>query len=328
MINEVMVLNINRSTKGLTESAIITAVICVLGIAGMYIPFLGMLLFIVPTPLIVIGKKYGVKYSIMSLVAASVVMISFSSPVTSILVIALPGIPALVTGVLMRRKILPYYILAATTIAGIGVTVFSFFIASKLLGVSIIDNMQEMFKQSVNIQEYMYSIMGVNSESLEQANEMMKMLSDMVVVIIPSAIIMAAFFSSYVNYTLATYILRRTGYKVESLKPFRYFKLSKSALRGIMVIALLSMVAGYLNIVDQEVLITNVYLLGQLVFIIGGLAVVAYYLNYYKINKPLKVVVMVFLVLTKVGGMVLLITGILDIFIDIRKYKEENGANP
>lgn len=321
-------MNINRSTKGLTESAIITAVICVLGIAGMYIPFLGMLLFIVPTPLIVIGRKYGIKYALMSLVAASIVMISFSSPVTAILVIGLPGIPALVTGVMMRRKMLPYYILAATTIAGIGITVFSIFMASKIMGVSIIDNMQEMFKQSANIQEYMYSIMGADPESLDKANEMMKMMSEMMMVIIPSAIIMAAFFSSYVNYVFATYILRRTGYKVISLKPFRYFKLSKNAVRGILLIGLLSLIAGYLNVVDQKTLITNVYLLGQLVFILEGAAVAAYFLNYYKISKPLRVIVMVFLVLTKFGGILLLITGIADLFIDIRKYKEENESTP
>ncbi len=320
-------MNVNKSTKGLTESAIITAIICVLGIAGMYIPFLGILLFIVPTPLIVIGKKYGIKYALMSLVAASVVMISFSSPVTAIFVIALPGIPALVVGILMRKKIKPYHILGATTIAGICTTVFSIFMASEIIGVSVIENMQEIFRQSLDIQEYMYSVAGADAESLNKVKDMMRMMSDMVAVIIPSAIIMAAFFSSYVNYTLATLILKRTGYNVERLKPFRYFRLSKTAVQGILIIGVLSILAGYLEIVDQQTLIINVYLLGQLVFMLQGLAVVVYFLNYYNTSKLLRIIVIVFMILNKIGEMALLVIGLADIFMNIRKYKNENEQN-
>ncbi len=293
----------------------------------MYIPFLGILLFIVPTPLIIIGKKYGVKYALMSLVAASIVMISFSSPLTAIFIIAIPGIPALVAGILLRKKMKPYYILGATTIAGICTTVFSIFLASEIMGVSIIENMQEIFRQSLDIQEYMYSITGANAESMEKVEEMMRMMSDMVTVIIPSAIIMAAFFSSYVNYTLATLVLKRTGYSVDRFKPFRYFRLSKNAVQGILVIGILSILAGYLDIVDQQTLIINVYLLGQLVFMLQGLAVVLYFLNYYKISKILRIIIIVFLILNKMGGMALLVIGLVDIFINMRKYKEENESN-
>lgn len=314
-------LNVHRNTKGLTESAIITAIICILGIAGIYIPLLSILLFIIPTPIIVLGKKYGFKYALMSLIAASIVMITFSSPITALYIIALPGIPAVVIGMMMRKEMQPIRTIAAGTIAGIGITAFSFLLASKMMGVSIADNMQMILQQSSDIQEYMYSVMGADSQTMEKTKEMMQTMTDMVAVIIPSAIIVAAFFSCYFNYLLAGVILKRTGSGAPSFKPFMYFKLSKNAVQGIVIIGLLSFTVSYLNIVDKNTLMTNVYLLGQLVFIVEGLAVLVYYLNYYKMNKPLKIVIVLFAILSGFGSMALFIVGLMDIFIDFRKYK-------
>lgn len=317
-------MNIQKNTRGLVESAIITAVICVLGIAGMYIPLLGLLLFAVPTPLIILGRKYGIRYAMMSLIAASVVMISFSSPVTSLFIIALPGIPALVIGSMMKKKIKPVKILAAGTFVGIGITALSLLLASNIMGVSLEDNMQHILKQSSEIQEYVYSVMGTNDEAIEMTREMMQAMNDMIAVIIPSAIIVSAFASCYLNYILSAAILKRTGYQTEGFGPFRYFRMSKNTVQGIMVIAILSIAVSYLNIVDQKTLIMNVYLLGQLIFIVEGLAVLTYYLHIYKISKPLKIIIIVFSLLSKLGAMVLLFVGIMDIFIDLRKYRSEN----
>lgn len=319
-------MNIQKNTRGLVESAIITAVICVLGIAGMYIPFLGILLFIVPAPLIVLAKRYGLKFSIMSLVASSLVMMSFSSPVTALFIITFPGVTALVIGHMMCKKYQPVYILASGTMISIGVTALSLFIASKVMGVSLIDNIQAMLDQSADIQKYMFSISGADENAISEAKEMIQMMNEMVTIIIPSAIILTAFFSTYLNYIIAVAILRRSGNMVESLPPFRYFKLSRNALQGIFVITALSLLVSYFNIVDKQSLMTNVFILFQLIFMIQGAAVVAYYLHFYKVKRPFKIITFVFLIISRIGAMALLIVGLIDIIMNLRKYKGENGS--
>ncbi|MCG8484281.1 MAG: YybS family protein [Clostridia bacterium] len=320
-------MNINKNTKGLVEAAVLTAVICVLAIAGMYIPLLGMVLFIVPTPLIILGKKYGVKYSFLSLVASSLVIMSFSSPAIALFVVAFPGVMAVVIGIFMHKKRKHAVVIAAGTITSIIATVLSISLATQLMGISFVENIQEMLKQSADIQEYMFSLTNADKETIEKSNKMMNEMQELVLFMIPSAIIVSAFISSVINYFLSLSILRRTGYSIEPVTPFKYFRLSRNTMNGLLVIMVLSLIVVQLNIVDQDTLMANLFFLYQLVFIIQGLAVLVYYLSYYKINKIFMVLIGVFLAMSRVGMNLLFVVGIIDMFLDLRKYKSENESN-
>lgn len=320
-------LNINKNTRGIVEAAILTAIICVLAIAGMYIPLLGMLLFIVPTPLIILGKKYGIKYSLLSLVAASLVIMSFSSPAVALFVVAFPGVMAVVMGIFMQKKQRHTTTIMAGTITSIIATAISISLATYLMGISFAENIQQILDQSADIQEYMFSITNADKETVERSREMIDQMQELVQIIIPSAIIVFAFISSVVNYFLSLSILKRTGHSVDAVTPFRYFRLSRNTMNGLLVIMVLSLIVLQLNIVDKETLMTNLFFLYQLVFIIQGFAVLVYYLYNYKVNKIFMVLIGVFLIMSRIGMNMLFIAGIIDMFLDLRKLRGENESN-
>lgn len=317
-------MNINKSTKGIIDAAILTAVIAVLALAGMYIPLLGILVFFVPTPLIILGKKHGIKYSIMALVASSLVVMSFSNPLIVLFTIAFPGVMAIVMGLLMQKKYKHGMIIVVGTIISVLATMVSIFLATHLVGISFQESIQEILKQSMEMQENMFSLSGADESYIEKSKQMMETMQKFALTMIPSAIILSGFLSSLLNYILALSILRKTGDTVNKLTPFRYFRLSRNNMHGLLVILILSLLVVNLNIVDQGTLLANIFFLYQLLFITQGLAVLVYYLSWYKVNKVIMFIIFILLIISRMGLNLLFVVGIIDALLNLRKYKSEN----
>lgn len=313
-------MNVNKDTQGIVESSIITGIIVVLGILGMYMPFFSILLFIIPTPLIIIGQRQGVKYSVMSLIVATIIIIGFSNPIMALYVIALPGMVAIAINIMIQRKAEASRIVIVGAIASTVTTIISINLASSFLGVSLIESMKEIFKQSVEMQQYIGQMTNNNEEIVLQSKELLERMEALALVLIPSIILIASSFTSLINYKLATVILKRAGNDVIELKPFKEFRLSKNAMFGLIVIMFLSFITSKTNIVNGETLLVNVSLLFQIIFVAQGLAVAVFFYTHFKLPKILLIIIIPILFLTNFAVMSLAIIGIADIFMDLRKY--------
>lgn len=320
-------MNINKNTKGLSEAAMFAAIICILGIMGLYIPFLSFMRILIPTPIIIIGKRYNMKYSLMTLVVSGTIIAMVSNPLIAIISIFIPGIVGVAMGELLNRNLRSSLVLGVGTliaIVSIGIGLFTVF---QISGLSIVENIETILNESFEVQERLYTMSGADEENIATAKQMLQSLKVMLTMSIPAIIIIMGFILAYINILFSILVLKRIGQQVNGFNPFRYFRLPKSASQGVVIIILLTLLTGYLNIVDKEVLTLNLYLLGLLIFGLQGMAVVAYFLRYYEVMNIFKVFIFVMLLLTSTGEMVLVLIGVADIFVDIRKYKKEKESN-
>jgi len=324
-------MNVNEKTRGLVEASILTGLICIFAFAGLYIPLLSFFLLFVPVILIVLGVRRSIGFSILAIVASSLIMISLSDPLTAMFIISFPGVAAVVIVMLMKKKVSHKTIMFSGTLASIITTILSFFITAKIMGIDMLEKFTYLIKESIEMQIYMYNKIGdtFNLDPAVIAEQISKIeaAEPIIVKVIPVALILSSFLSIYINYFLALKVLNRTGTKVDEIEKFRYFKLSKNTMVGVLLIYLLSLLVGRLNIVDNDMLMTNVAIFIQYVFIVQGVALLIYYLIQYKIGKLLKTVILIMLLTSGFGFMTLFYIGILETILNLRKYKPETENN-
>lgn len=317
-------MNIHYNTKSLVESAIITAMTCVFGIAAMYIPFFAFFVFFIPLPLIILAKRRGIKFSVLSLIVSYVVLITFSDVATALFLVLFPGIPAIVIGILMKKEKSPYQILGFGIIAGILATGFSLFTAVQISGIPVHQTFSALFEQVIKMQQSLSKITGMPESALDQQIAAINKIKEMMISLIPALIIISAGLSVMVNYFLSAAILRKLGDAADRFPPFKYFSLPRNIFWGFLIIYILSYGAAYFELIDKTVLMTNIMYIFQFIFIIQGLAVVAYYFGIKKTAKWIQIIVFIFLLFSGIGGMALFILGITDSFINIRRMMPEN----
>lgn len=315
-------MSINNNTKGLVEAAIITALVCVFGIAVIYIPLFMFFMFLIPLPLIILAKRHGIKYPVLSLIVSYAIFITFSDVITALFLVLLPGIPAIVIGVLMNKGKSTYQIIGWGIMANLLIIGLSFFVTQKLSGIPIAETINKMFDQIISMEQSTSKLVPKNT--LDQQINMIKRMKEGVILLMPSLIITTAGISVLLNYFLSVTILRRIGSSVDKFPPFRYFSLPRNIVWGFLIIYILAYGASYFDLVDRNVLMTNIVYIFQFVFAIQGMAVVVYYFKNKHTPKLIQMIVYIILLLTNIGGMGLFFIGMIDLFINLRRMIPEN----
>lgn len=312
-------LNYQKNTRGMIEASLMAALTCVFAIVGTYIPLLAFVLLFIPIPFIVLGKRHGLRYVILSIISSAIIIGSLTEPIYSIFVVALPGITAIVMGYLMQKDYPPIKVLLGGAAAALVSSLLSISLTALISGVGTLSNITEMFKEVTDVQMGIYKNLGMGAEQLEQMRASLESTMQIASMIIPAAIIMSSVFLAYINYVLTVQVLRRIGYKIEPLKPLKEFRLPKSFLMGTLVIIILTILMSYVQVVDYNTLVANVFLIFQLIYLIQGLAVASHFMESFGIGKVLKIVIIVFVILNQMGLLILAMIGFMDSFINFRK---------
>ena len=314
-------LNSQKKTRGMIEASLMTALTCVFAIVGTYIPLLAFVLLFIPIPFIVLGKRHGIHFVVLSIISSAIIIGSLTEPIYSIFVVALPGITAIVMGYLMNKDYAPSKVLLGGAMAALISSLLSISLTALISGVGTLSHITEMFKEVSNVQLGIYKNLGMEAEQLEQMRTSLEATMQVAGMIIPAAIIMSSVFLAYINYILTIQVLRRIGYKVEPLRPLKEFRLPKSFLMGTFIIIGLTILMRYVQIIDYNTLVANVFLIFQIIYLIQGLAVANHFMEAFGIGKALKIVFIVLIIFNQMGLFILAMIGFMDAFINFRRLK-------
>ncbi len=314
-------MNFRQNTRAMVEAALMVAVTCIFGIAGTYIPVLTFVLFLIPVPFIILGRRHGMRFMLLSIIASSFIIGMLTMPIYSIFVVVLPGITAIVMGYMMNKGYKPVQVLIGGALASIASSVLSMSLASALAGISTMDQIAEIFREVLDMQIGIYKNIGTEPEKIEGIRENLEATIQMAMTIIPAAIVLSSSFLAYINYVLTVYVLNRIGYKSKILPPIQHFRLPKSILMGTFLIIALTITTKYFKIVNYKTLMLNVIVIFNFVYFIQGLAVVSYYMMAFHIHKLLRIFVFLFLLFNRFGFFAVSILGFIDVFVNFRKLK-------
>lgn len=316
-------MSFRKNTRALVEAALMVAITCIFGIVGTYIPLLAFILFFIPIPFIILGKRHGIRFVILSIIASTAIVGSFTTPTYPVFVVLLPGITAAVMGYMMNKGYSPSKVLLGGTVASIASSVLSMALTSVLVGISTMDQLGEMFQQIIDMQVRIYEGMGADTYQIEEVRKNLEAITQAALMVIPAAVVLSSAFLTYLNYVIAIHVLNRIGYQTEKLPPVQHFRLSKSFLMGTFLIIALTILIKNLNIVHYETLVSNIFVIFQFIYFVQGLAVISFYMTAFRVHRLLQGIIFLFLLLNQFAFFAASVLGFLDAFINFRKLKTD-----
>ena len=310
----------NSSTSRLTESAFIAGILLIFAIVGTLIfPFID---YIYALPAIVLAKRHDFKASIMALVTAGIVATILLGVQAGLYYLVLYTPMAATMSYFIDKDRKPSMTIAFGGLAYLISFIILLFIMQLFLGLNLIEYVTEAFQQSFEIQEGFFSNFDGFQEQVESSREMYDNMLDLILTIMPGILIATSLSMVVINYLVAQKIGKRLNVKIRPLGKFKNFKLPNNIVVGMLVIFGLTLLTGQLNIVDFETLSANILFLFQIVLFIQGLALVRFLMEKYNINRFLRVLIIIFIIINPAFSLAVILGGIADVLFDFRKLKE------
>ncbi len=308
-------------TKNPIFMAILVAIlVAVLGFIGLYIT---PILLLLPVPFIVFGIKYEMKYNIVSMIL-SIGFMTLIMGISMSLVLAILFVPL---SIFIQYTIEKEYKSSHVLLFGAGIVLISLFLRFIILEYTLdIDVTNEM---EVFIRKFFENSMknienrGLSNNEVLQFRDMFKSVSDYLVVVIPTMIIVFSFIISYINLLLLSIILNKIGYKKFKMGKFMYFRLPSNIILGSAVMLIGSFIIKYLKILNYNTIFMNMSFILSIVFFLQGLSLIIYWVSNMKVNKAIKIIVMIIVIINIpfLSG-ILSMLGVIDVIFDFRKLKK------
>ncbi len=312
----------NSKTSRLTESALVAGILLIFAIIGTLIfPFID---FIYALPAIILAKRQDYKASIMALITAGIIATILLGVQSGMYYLILYTPMAAVMSYFIYKDKKPSVTIFFGGLAFLASFIVLLFIMQLFLEVNLVDYLTNMFRESFEMQESLFSNFEGMQEQLEANKDFYEDMINTAIRIIPSVVILTAIGMVTINYYAAQKIAKRLKLKIRKLGSFQNFRLPSNIALGIVVIMVLTFIVGRLNFVNSEALSDNFIILFQIVFFIQGLALVRFMITQYNVSNVVWAIVLLAVIFVPIFTIMLLLAGIADVIFDFRKLKESN----
>lgn len=278
-------MNNKISTQALTEGAIMAGITTLLGVLSYYVPFLAIVAFIWPIPIVILGKRWGIGVSILSTIAATGLLSILIHPMYALQLGLMFGLLGITLGYAYqkemgsRRTIVLGYLVSLVAI----VLLLQFY--GLLTGVNFIDNFAQLTGDFLEQYADIFRESGMEQSLIDKTMEQTENILTRMLELFPMMLLITPMIITIMNMFLSERFLKRLGYEVKKILPFWNWTLPNHASFGLLGMVLIVALGQYLGIAKFDMVYLNLITLIFFVFFIQGLAVVAYYFHQKKVSK-------------------------------------------
>jgi uncharacterized protein YybS (DUF2232 family) len=317
-------MNRNFKTSSITESAMITGILVILAYLS---NFFSLVMFFYPTPAIILAKRKGLKYAALSLMASDILVSMLLGIQTGMIFLILytPLAIALAYGVCKDEDA------NKTILYGSAAYMVSFVVLillmNAVMGINFVQQMTEMYDESINIMKEMVSNMPAGTstagteEMIKTFDEMGRTMNYIITNVFPAILIVASVMTSYINYVVASKFAKRFSIKIRQHEGLSYFSFPKTFMAAMAALLILSFVLNLFKI-NVSLIQVNLFMVVFAAMFFQGFAVLKFFLIRSNINKTLRTIILAMVLLLSGGfAQMLAIVGLVDLAIDLRKIK-------
>lgn len=314
----------NNKTASLVEASILASIAIVFAAVSLYFPVLGAFANLVwPVPLILLGVRHGLKWSILCLVIAGVIIAIVISPLQSLYLVLGLGFIGITLGWALHNgksalKSL-FFGSISSFLSKIAVLAFSFFV----MGINPIDFSPEMIQEAIKEAVDIYRSMGIPEEAIEQTREQLTIIFSMVEVLVPAALLLGSVVDTLINFIVSKAILKRLGTYIPDIKPFKEWLVPNIALilYGVSIL----LVNFYQNTPDTMIykIGINFNILMVIPLIVQGMAVVWYFIEKKQLPRFVKGLFVLGFFLGPVIPFLTVMVGMTDFVFDFRRIRQK-----
>lgn len=312
-----------HKTSAMVEAGIMAAIAIVMALIIMYVPVLGVFVnFLWPLPIVICGCRHGLKWSIMTLLVATIIIAVLMSPINAFFLAAIFGLLGLILGECMRRHLSPMKLMLYGSVGGIIALVLNIVLSFLVLGIDPINMMFTSFDESlVQLAEY-YREHGMSEADIKTSIDSYKEMFRMMRIIMPGAFFLCAPVMAFVNYIAAKKILVKLGESFENFPDFVLLKVPKWVLWPY-CISLLAVTYFYQT--DQSSWMYNVSVNVQtvcsFVLVFQGIVLLYWFVDTRKKPRWWANIGMLLLFAIPIFSQIMVYVGAFDLVFDFRKIR-------
>ena len=315
-------MNRNSKTSNITESAMITGILVIIAYLS---SFITLLMFFYPTPAIILGKRKGLKYSVLALMASDLIISMLLGVQTGLvfLILYTPLAVALTYGI-CRDEDANKTILFGTAAYMISFVLYILFL-NFIMDINFIERVAEMYDQSFEMTRGLFDNIPdqLRTEQFEQyisdIEKIAPMMNYIVTSVFPAVLIAASVITSYINYIVASKFAVRFSINVKQHEGIGYFSFPRNFMISMAGLLLLSFLLGLFNI-NVEIIQLNLFIIVFIAMLLQGVAVLKFLIDKSKMSKFARNLIFVIIILMSISfSIIYAIIGLVDLTIDLRK---------
>ncbi len=288
-------------TVGLTEGAILAALVAIFAVATRYLPLVGIATALLcPLPLTVLVIRQGVRVAAIAGVVAGLVGATLAGPLVGLGILISFAPMGIAIGVGARQGWSAARIVLVGTLVSTVSTAVSFLGllgggASSLSG--MIQEMNAATERSIAAATTLYARLGIPQSQVDVFSAQFREFGKALPYLLPAMLVFGAAFAAWLNYEVARRVLGRFGYRLVALPPASTWRLP-SGTPWIIPIGLLLGVAGASHrglslLADAG---TSIIMTATIVFMLQGLLAVWVILGNIEVTRVERIIAMVFIV--------------------------------
>ncbi len=308
-----------HKTSSLVESGILAAVAVLFTLVGNYVPVLDLIVSILwPLPIILCGRRNGLKWSVLCLVVTGVVVSVLLSPMQALTQCVILGLIGLFMGYAMRKQMSPVNTLLMGSLGALISTLLSALAAYYLMDVNVIQVFFDSIDESISMSGDLLKTMGMGGFNGAQLDQLKKMFE----LILPAGIILSAPVTAMANYWAARKILARMGDYYPWFPPFALWKLPKWLLLpygiGMMLIFF-----GQ-NYQDSWLYRGGytLYMMMNMLLLVQGLCLIRWYVEYKHYPRILIPLSLILTFTIPIASQLIVVLGAYEMVFDLRKIRK------
>lgn len=309
------------TVKSTTESGLLVAITVIMALIAVYLPVLGIAATMLwPLPIIVLIVRHGIKYGMLSVAAAGVIMSICISPLSAVHMVAAFGPTSLALGQGFRNGLTASRILAYGLVASLAGVFLTAGLTSAMTGINPLAMSEQIntMKDSAEAAFQLYETVGMEQAELERTKDEFMKSMDYISLLLPVVLLLSGMLTAWLNFAVGGKVLRRLGHSVATLPELDDWHLPK-ALLYIFGFALVGLYWGSTRDIEllQQVSL-NAYVLCTLAGFVQGTAVLSK-LTRNRLRRWVFWIIIVFVFVNGTISQLLSILGLFDILLDYRK---------
>lgn len=280
------------------------------------------IIFLYPVLFIMLGSRYGLKCTVISLVVSSLSIGLMTDMISGMLVLSIFAPLSIAIIYTMKKRKSSTEVLAISTLVFLASILIMVNFIGNIIDINIISQVEETFTESINFYIEVLQESEFSNYEILQVRDFMENAFQYGLLILPSMIIILSLVVAYLNYLISSLSLRKLGHGIVHIPRFSRFKLPNNILVGTGIMFLGALILRYFGMAYSESVFTNLVVLVSFVFFIQGLSVIDHKLVKKKINIIIRILIISFVImLMPIGGVITTIIGLLDVIIDFRKFR-------
>ncbi|WP_196590781.1 YybS family protein [Pectinatus frisingensis] len=201
---------INRTTRPLVESAMLTAVTIIMAIMGTALPMFFFLLYILPIPIAVNIFRHGLRWGVISIAASALIAGSVFGIYSAVTVITVTIFVSPALGIGFRR-FSPTKNLIITIAASLISIALALGAAFLIMGVNFLTDFQTALNTATQASIEIYKTMGLTDADIQSQSGQIEKIVKLIMLSLPAGIALSAVGSAFVNFILTQRLLKRLG---------------------------------------------------------------------------------------------------------------------